>query len=148
MGTRSATGRRPGQIRVPASRPGPRRRGALSQSIRITNLGAKGVTVGSDRKYAAIHQLGGTIEPKNPGGFLIFKVGGKTVRAKNVRIPARPFFPFLAGRMKHQRSAEGGRDGQAEDSGFVAQMSVDPRLATECLQNSFRSVPSSTYLWA
>ena len=50
-------------------------RGALYQSIRITQLGANSVTAGSDRKYAAIHQLGGTIVPKNPQSYLVFKIG-------------------------------------------------------------------------
>ncbi|HEY5741616.1 MAG TPA: phage virion morphogenesis protein [Terrimicrobiaceae bacterium] len=74
-------------------------KGAPYQSIRITNVGSDSVTVGSDRKYAAIHQLGGTIMPKNPDGLLVFKIGGKLVRTKKVRMPPRPFFAFLAGRM-------------------------------------------------
>ena len=67
-------------------------KGMLISSIRIVSLDAKSVTVGSDRKYAAIHQLGGTILPK--GKALVFTIGGKKVFAKKVTIPARPFFPF------------------------------------------------------
>lgn len=49
-----------------------RKTGMLWQSIRITALDTNSVTVGSDRAYAAAHQLGSS------------KRG----------IPARPFFPF------------------------------------------------------
>jgi phage gpG-like protein len=69
-------------------------KGVLISSIRITALDARNVTVGSDRKYAAIHQMGGTIKAK-PGKSLVFTIGGKTIFAKEVKIPARPFFPFL-----------------------------------------------------
>lgn len=56
--------------------------GALWQSIRIVNLGKSSVTVGSDRVYAAVHQFGST------------KVAGR-----GSGIPARPFFPFISGRI-------------------------------------------------
>lgn len=69
------------------------RKGTLRASIRIVTVDKDGVTVGSDRKYAAIHQLGGVIKAK-PGKRLVFRLGGKTYFAKSVRIPARPFFPF------------------------------------------------------
>lgn len=68
-------------------------KGVLLSSIRITSLTAKNVTVGSDRKYAAIHQLGGAIQAK-PGKKLVFTIGGKTIFASKVTIPARPYFPF------------------------------------------------------
>jgi phage gpG-like protein len=67
--------------------------GVLRQSIRITNIGDTTVTVGSDRVYAAIHQLGGVIEPK-AGKKLRFTVGGVTYFVSRVTIPARPFFPI------------------------------------------------------
>jgi len=70
-----------------------RKSGALWQSIRITALTANSVTVGSDRLYAAIHQLGGKIEAK-PGKRLAFQIGGRKIFVKSVNIPARPFFPF------------------------------------------------------
>jgi phage gpG-like protein len=72
-----------------------RKSGALWQSIRITSLSGAHVTVGTDRVYAAMQQFGGKITPKS-GPFLVFKIGNKTVRAKEVNIPARPFFPFSA----------------------------------------------------
>lgn len=45
-----------------------------------------GLEFGSDRKYAALHQYGGTIKPKSKK-ILAFK----GVFAKQVTIPARPF---------------------------------------------------------
>jgi phage gpG-like protein len=44
----------------------------LWRSVRVVSADSKKVVVGSDRKYAAIHQLGGESRP----------------------MPARPFFPF------------------------------------------------------
>jgi len=48
------------------------------------------VAVGTNVIYAAIHQFGGTIKPKN-ASHLIFKINGRTVGAKSVTIPDRPF---------------------------------------------------------
>lgn len=69
----------------------------LVRSIRIVDLTNDHVTVGTDRRYAAIHQVGGVIRPK--GRALVFRIGGKTIFAKKVTIPPRPFFPFLGDRM-------------------------------------------------
>jgi len=55
-----------------------RKSGAMWQSIRITEVTGKSVAWGSDRVYAAIHQL-----------------GGKTGKGGKVTMPARPFFPVL-----------------------------------------------------
>jgi len=52
-----------------------RKSGALWQSIRITDLTQTSVTGGSDRPYAAIHQLGGD------------------------KMPMRPYFPILNGKL-------------------------------------------------
>ena len=60
-----------------------RQSGALWQSIRVAETTNDAVTVGSDRKYAAIHQFGGKIQR-----------GDKTTT-----MPARPFFPVLNGRL-------------------------------------------------
>lgn len=50
-----------------------------------------GVLVGSNKKYARIHQEGGTIRPKK-GKYLKFKGrDGKDVFVKEVTIPARPY---------------------------------------------------------
>ena len=49
------------------------------------------VMVGSNLKYARIHQLGGVIKPKN-GKALKFKgSAGQDVFVKEVKMPARPF---------------------------------------------------------
>lgn len=80
------------------------KRGALRQSIRITSVDNRAVNVGSDRPYAAIHQLGGTtrahVIEASRAKFLAFKSGGAMIFRKRVnhpgsKIPPRPFFPFL-----------------------------------------------------
>jgi phage virion morphogenesis protein len=49
--------------------------------------------VGSNKKYAAIHQFGGVIRPVTAKA-LVFRMGGKLVRAGSVKIPARPYLGF------------------------------------------------------
>jgi phage gpG-like protein len=52
------------------------------------------VTIGTNLPYAAIQNFGGTIVPKN-GKLLAFPgLGGATIFAKKVVIPARPFIGF------------------------------------------------------
>jgi phage virion morphogenesis protein len=63
----------------------------LMRSIRVVEVTNDSVTVGSDRRYAAIHQLGGVIRPR--GKALVFSLGGKKIFARKVVIPPRPFFP-------------------------------------------------------
>ena len=46
--------------------------------------------VGTNVRYARIHQYGGTIRVKK-AKYLRFNVGGRWVRKKSVKIPARPF---------------------------------------------------------
>ena len=54
------------------------------------------VVLGTNVEYAAIHNYGGTIVPKN-GKVLAFPgLGGVTIFAKKVVIPARPFMGFGA----------------------------------------------------
>jgi HK97 gp10 family phage protein len=48
------------------------------------------VLVGTDEKYAAIHEYGGEIVPRN-GRYLTFKIAGEWVRTTRVVIPARPY---------------------------------------------------------
>lgn len=48
---------------------------------------------GSNKIYARIHQLGGTIRPKSAKA-LTFKMGGKLYKMKKVTIPARPYLGF------------------------------------------------------
>ncbi len=46
---------------------------------------------GSGSVYAAIHEYGGTIEPRN-GEFLVFQgADGRLVFARSVEIPERPY---------------------------------------------------------
>lgn len=60
------------------------------------------VVLGSDRKYAAIHQLGGRTRPhviqaKNAQALNIPGIGfRKSVHHPGSNIPARPYFPFDA----------------------------------------------------
>ena len=51
-----------------------RQSNTLARSPRVTTLTNRKALIGSDRRYAAIHQLGGVSRP----------------------MPARPFFPFYA----------------------------------------------------
>jgi phage virion morphogenesis protein len=67
--------------------------GHLRKSI-ASNYGDDFAEWGANREYAAIHQFGGKITPKNPGGYLQFRTpGGGFARLKSVTIPARPFLP-------------------------------------------------------
>ncbi len=77
----------------PASRPGTppsRLTGTLSRSIthEVTTSRAR---VGTNLKYARIHELGGIIRPKTKP-FLAFKTeSGDFVMTKKVIMPARPY---------------------------------------------------------
>lgn len=53
------------------------------------------IEVGSGKVYAAVHQFGATIVPKNAKA-LVFRMGsgGGLVHAKKVTIPARPYLGF------------------------------------------------------
>jgi phage gpG-like protein len=56
-----------------------RKNNVLARSPRVTSATPKNAIVGSDREYAAIHQLGGKSRP----------------------MPARPYFPFLRKKPTH-----------------------------------------------
>lgn len=62
----------------------------LRQSIDYAATPKK-VMVGTNKKYARIHQLGGTIKPKHGKALKFPGQDGKDVFAKEVEIPARPF---------------------------------------------------------
>lgn len=62
----------------------------LRDSIEHAETASK-VMVGSALPYARIHQEGGTIRPKQAKRLIFKGPGGKTVAAKQVTIPARPF---------------------------------------------------------
>lgn len=77
-----------------------RKSGTLAKHIRATAT-ASSVSIGSDRHYAAIHQLGGKTSPhiirpktkqalKTPYGVF------KKIKHPGSKIPARPFLPFTA----------------------------------------------------
>ncbi len=51
------------------------------------------VEIGSNKVYAAIHQFGGVIRPKNARA-LMFRIGGHVVHARQVNIPPRPYLGF------------------------------------------------------
>jgi phage gpG-like protein len=77
----------------------------LARSPRVIMSSKNEGTVGSDRHYAAIHQLGGrtpahVIRPKTAKA-LRFVIGGRVIFVKSVThpgsaVPARPYFPFYA----------------------------------------------------
>lgn len=65
--------------------------GRLRDSIAHRLRGAKAVDIGTNVRYAAIHQFGGEITPKT-AKVLRFRVpGGGWVSKGRVRIPARPY---------------------------------------------------------
>lgn len=65
--------------------------GRLRDSM-TRSVSRREVEVGTNVIYAAIHQFGGTIRPKKPGGKLVFaNQVGETVFVDEVTIPARPF---------------------------------------------------------
>ncbi|MFC3074683.1 phage virion morphogenesis protein [Shinella pollutisoli] len=68
--------------------------GRLRDSIN-SRPGPREVRVGTNVIYAAIHQFGGTIKPKN-ASHLWFRFGGALVRADSVTLPARPYLGISA----------------------------------------------------
>lgn len=64
--------------------------GLLKNSIQMVSDNQSAI-VGTNKKYAGLHQFGGTIRPKIKG-FLAFQVEGKWVFTKKpITVPARPF---------------------------------------------------------
>ena len=63
--------------------------GNLAQSLTY-RVGRNFAEVGTNLPYAAIHEFGGTIKPKN-GKYLKFQINGKWIFAKQVTIPKRPY---------------------------------------------------------
>jgi phage gpG-like protein len=76
--------------------------GMLRQSIRIVEIGSTSVTVGSDRVYAAVHQLGsreyqaGASVDIKSRRVLVARYGTTSVYARRQNLPPRPFFPIDA----------------------------------------------------
>lgn len=73
------------ELRNRASAAAPYKTGNLKRSITISEASSTHVTVGTNLVYARIHDLGGDIEPKK-GKYLRFKIGGRWVSVKHVRI--------------------------------------------------------------
>lgn len=69
--------------------------GHLLASIHYV-VGGDEVRTGSGLVYAAIHQFGGTIVPKNGGGLAFPGIDGGLVIAKSVTIPARTYLGVSA----------------------------------------------------
>lgn len=65
-------------------------RGNLRRSINY-RVGDTSVEQGTNEVYAAIHQFGGTIRPRNADGLLIGSPAGEQRLVQSVDIPARPF---------------------------------------------------------
>lgn len=61
----------------------------LATSIHVESS-AKGVEVGTNKEYAAIHQFGGTIRAKGDG-LLRFRIGDQWISKKSIKMPARPY---------------------------------------------------------
>lgn len=69
--------------------------GQLAASIH-TASGNNFARIGTNKPYAAIHHLGGTIKAKNKP-YLVFRAGDGFRRVKQVKIPARPYLPMSKG---------------------------------------------------
>lgn len=69
--------------------------GILRKSGRLSNLASaiqdKSIVIGTNVKYAAIHQFGGVIKPRPGRRALRFQIDGKWFIRSKVVIPARPF---------------------------------------------------------
>lgn len=69
--------------------------GILAGSITY-NSNAQRLEVGTATQYAAIHQFGGDIVPKNAKA-LMFQIGGRFIQVQKVTMPARPFLGITDG---------------------------------------------------
>ncbi|SEK34431.1 phage virion morphogenesis (putative tail completion) protein [Roseovarius azorensis] len=67
----------------------------LRDSI-VSEAGPRSVEVGSNVPYAAIHQSGGTIKPRDADKLAFRLPNGQFVMVDQVTIPARPFLGFDA----------------------------------------------------
>lgn len=72
-------------LRNNASAAAPYKSGNLKRSITISDSSSTHVTVGTNLVYARIHDQGGDVYPKK-GKYLKFKIGGRWVSVKHVRI--------------------------------------------------------------
>lgn len=63
----------------------------LLSSIKPKPPTGNSIVVGTNKVYAAIHQFGGEIKPKNANALYFFVPGVGMVKAKKVTMPARPY---------------------------------------------------------
>lgn len=70
--------------------------GRLQRSINSQTQG-DAVVVGTNVRYAATHQFGATIFPKNAEHLAAGTAGGGVAFLKKAVIPSRPFMPLVAG---------------------------------------------------
>jgi phage virion morphogenesis protein len=68
-------------------------RGGLMGSITFQLAGSNAVAWGTNKKYGAVHQFGAVIRPVKAKN-LVFHIGKRVVRCKQVVIPARPYLGF------------------------------------------------------
>jgi phage gpG-like protein len=78
-----------------------RKSGTLAKSPRVVSATQNGAVVGTDRRYGAIHQLGGKtpahiIRPKTKKALKTPYGVFKKVKHPGSNIPARPYFPFFS----------------------------------------------------
>jgi HK97 gp10 family phage protein len=76
-------------VRKDASDNAPYQTGTLRRSI-IEKVQGMRATVGTNVKYASIHEFGGIIRPKTKK-YLKFKIGGAWVTTKQVKIKKKPY---------------------------------------------------------
>jgi len=82
-----------------------RRSGRLWKSVHgevHSRMGRVIGIVGTNVKYAAVHEFGGVIRPKSADGWLMFEGGDGFVRVKDVNMPSRP---FMSRAFKEQKAA-------------------------------------------
>jgi phage virion morphogenesis protein len=70
--------------------------GHLGDSI-SSRFGRDFAEWGVNRIYAAIHQFGGVIKPKNASSLRFQLAGGEFVSTKSVTMPARPYLGISSG---------------------------------------------------
>ena len=102
------------------SGPRPEKLGTVTGQLRtstVYKVMGNRVVIGSNLKYARIHEFGGVIKAKN-SPFLVFKIGKQWISVKQVTIPARPFL----------------RPALADSKG--AALSIIQRLANEALREA------------
>jgi phage gpG-like protein len=72
--------------------------GVLSKAFHL-DITAKTATLSNPTKYAAIHQFGGIIRPKNAPALRFQAEDGTWVVTMKVTIPARPFYPITGDKL-------------------------------------------------